>query len=301
MVSSLFFQPCFLSSDRHLGSFKWGSSNFGASAKNVELQDGKVLCAHLKRKDGSWTEKPVTVNLTEHITNNDGTLRRTDKGDVEMIAPDVCEKLDAVSRLIRNQQAVIDNGAFQLEFITAANQRMVLQELEVAFLRLSKLAACIKGEFDEEQKDGGVPQSNPDAVLRPMIRSFENISTKADKALGQIEKIFEFVSTLWWKGVEVEISKLMLQAGEHQNTCIPALQRDLDSLRIEIDTEVTLVKPSIDAIQEKIAESITAIQANQLVLKEANAAKGKTKSMETLVRIFNINYSTTAYLFGIHR
>lgn len=92
----------------------------------------------------------------------------------------------------------------------------------------------------------------------------------------------------------------MLQTGEYQNTCIPSLQRDLDSLRIEIDTEVTLVKPSMDAIQEKIAESITAIQANQLVLKEANAAKGKTKSMETLVRIFDID-SLTTYLFGVHR
>lgn len=76
----------------------------------------------------------------------------------------------------------------------------------------------------------------------------------------------------------------MPQAGEHQNTCIPALQRDLDSLRIEIDAEITLIKPSIDAIQEEIAESITAIEANQLVLKETNSAKGKTKSMETLVR-----------------
>lgn len=81
----------------------------------------------------------------------------------------------------------------------------------------------------------------------------------------------------------------MPQAGEHQNTCIPALQRDLDSLRIEIDAEVTLIKPSIDAIQEKIAESITAIEANQLVLKETNSAKGKTKSMETLVCPIYIN------------
>lgn len=186
-------------SDRHLGSFEWGGSDFGASAKNVELQDGKVLSAHLKRKDGSWTETPVVVNLTEHITNNDGTLRRSDQEDVAMIAPDVCEKLDAVGGLIRNQQTVIDNGVFQLEFITAANQRMVLQELEVAFLRLGKLADCIRGEFDEEQKDGGVPQSNPDAVLRPMIRSFENVSAKTDKALSLIEKIFEFVSTLWRK------------------------------------------------------------------------------------------------------
>lgn len=78
----------------------------------------------------------------------------------------------------------------------------------------------------------------------------------------------------------------MPQAGEHQNTCIPALQRDLDSLRIEIDTEIALVKPSIDAIREKIVESIAAIEANQLVLKETNSAKGKTKSMETLVRPF---------------
>lgn len=185
-----------VASNRGLGSFEWGGSDFGASARNIELQDGKVLCAHLKRKDGSWTEKAVTVNLTEHITNSDGTLRRSDQEDMAMIAPDVCEKLNAVRGLIRNQQAVIDNGTFQLEYITATNQRIVLQELEVAFLRLSKLAACIKGEFDEEQKDGGVPQSNPDAVLRPIIRSFENVSTKTDKALGLLEKIFEFVSTL---------------------------------------------------------------------------------------------------------
>lgn len=192
---SFLVSPLSSASNRHLGSFEWGGSDFGASARNVELQDGKVLSAHLKRKDGSWTESPVAVNLTEHITNDDGILRRSDQADVAMIAPDVCEKLDAVGGLIRNQQAVIDNGAFQLEFITAANQRMVLQELEVAFLRLGKLAACIRGEFDEEQQDGGVPQSNPDAVLRPMIRSFENVSTKTDKALGLVEKIFGFVST----------------------------------------------------------------------------------------------------------
>lgn len=137
------------------------------------------------------------MDLTEHITNHDGTLRRSDQADVSMITPNVREKLEAVSGLIRSQQTVIDNAAFELEFITAANQRLVLQELDVAFLRLSKLAACIKGEFDEEQKDEGVPNSNPDAVLRPMIRSFENVSLKTDKALCLVEKIFGLVSTLW--------------------------------------------------------------------------------------------------------
>lgn len=75
----------------------------------------------------------------------------------------------------------------------------------------------------------------------------------------------------------------MPQTGEHQNTYIPALQRDVDSLRIEITTEVTGVRPSIDVIQEKIAESMTAIEANQLVLKEARVAKEKANSLETLV------------------
>lgn len=177
------------------GNFEWGGSNFGASAKDIELQDGKVLLAQLKRKDGTWTDKPVTVNLAEHITNHDGALCRSDQADVAAIAPDVREKLGAVSGLIRGQQAVIDNAAFELEFITAANQRLILQELEVAFLRLNKLATCIKGEFDEEQKDGGAPNSNPDSVLRPMIRSFENVSARTEKALGLVEKIFELVST----------------------------------------------------------------------------------------------------------
>lgn len=133
------------------------------------------------------------MDLTEHITNRDGTLRRSDQVDVVTIAPDVSEKLEAISGLIRGQQAVTDNAAFELEFITAANQRLALQELDVAFLRLSKLAACIKGEFDEEQ-EGGVLNSNPDSILRPMIRSFENVSAKTDKALSLVEKIFELVS-----------------------------------------------------------------------------------------------------------
>lgn len=139
----------------------------------------------------------MAVNLADHITNHNGALRHSDQADVAIIAPDACEKLDAVGGVIRNQQAAADNRAFQLEYITAANQRTVFQELEVAFLRLDKLATCIKGEFDEEQKGGGVPQSNPDAVLRPMIRLFENVSTKTEKSLGLVEKIIEFVSSLW--------------------------------------------------------------------------------------------------------
>jgi hypothetical protein len=177
------------------GTFDWTSMNFGASAKNVELQDGKVLSANLQRKDGTWTDKPVCVNLTEHIQNHDGTLCRGEREESEStISPDVREKLQAVAGLITSQQSAMDNAAFELDYLVTSNQRLVLQELEVAFLRLGKLAGCIRGEFDEEVKDGGVPKSNPDAVLRPMIRSFENVATRTEKALGLVEKIYQLVS-----------------------------------------------------------------------------------------------------------
>lgn len=57
-----------------LGKFVWNSEGFGADAKDVRLIDHRVLSARLKRKDGSWTEKPVTINLAERIENLNGTL-----------------------------------------------------------------------------------------------------------------------------------------------------------------------------------------------------------------------------------
>lgn len=75
------------------------------------------------------------------------------------------------------------------------------------------------------------------------------------------------------------------QTSEHQKTYIPTLQRDVDSIRDEITTEATNAEVSLDAIQEKIAESAAAIETNQLALKEAKTTKEKAKSMETLVCI----------------
>lgn len=57
-----------------LGAFRWDSSGFGAGAKDIRLIDRHILSARLKRNDGSWTEKPVTVDLAEKIENLDGTL-----------------------------------------------------------------------------------------------------------------------------------------------------------------------------------------------------------------------------------
>lgn len=57
-----------------LGAFRWDSAGFGAEAKDIRLIDRHILSARLKRNDGSWTEKPVTVDLAERIENLDGTL-----------------------------------------------------------------------------------------------------------------------------------------------------------------------------------------------------------------------------------
>lgn len=57
-----------------LGVFSWDSAGFGAEAKDIRLIDRHILSARLKRNDGSWTEKPVTVDLAERIENLDGTL-----------------------------------------------------------------------------------------------------------------------------------------------------------------------------------------------------------------------------------
>ncbi|KAI5845616.1 CVNH domain-containing protein [Morchella snyderi] len=249
------------------GTFDWTSMNFGASAKNVELQDGKVLSANLQRKDGTWTDKPVCVNLTEHIQNHDGILCRGEREESETtISPDVRDKLQAVAGLITSQQSAMDNAAFELDYLVTSNQRLVLQELEVAFLRLGKLAGCIRGEFDEEVKDGGVPKSNPDAVLRPMIRSFENVATRTEKALGLVEKIYQL-------------------ANQHQMSGLPSLQRDVSSLKAEITTEVDGVQTTLSELQEKIKGSAAAVEASQALLKEAQATKEKANSMETLIKL----------------
>lgn len=57
-----------------LGAFSWDSNGFGAEAKEIRLIDRHILSARLKRNDGSWTEKPATVDLAERIENLDGTL-----------------------------------------------------------------------------------------------------------------------------------------------------------------------------------------------------------------------------------
>lgn len=57
-----------------LGVFKWDSKGFGARAKDIRLIDCHILSARLKPKDGSWTKKPVTVDLAERIENLNGTL-----------------------------------------------------------------------------------------------------------------------------------------------------------------------------------------------------------------------------------
>lgn len=55
------------------GAFEWGQENFSQSADNVQL-DGVTLSATLAMEDGeSFADS--TVNLDEHITNNNGELQ----------------------------------------------------------------------------------------------------------------------------------------------------------------------------------------------------------------------------------
>lgn len=179
------------------GTFKWGTGgDFASSAKDVVLKDGRTLSAFLKRKDGTWSEKPAEVNLAEHITNNDGALRRCDRKELS-IAPNFLEKFDAVSGVLRGQQIAAKNSAFELEFITASSNRRCMQELEVAFLRVAKLAKAIGGEFDsEEDEEADKKRYAAEAVLRPMIRAFEKVKARADKSLEGVSRICSVVSCI---------------------------------------------------------------------------------------------------------
>jgi hypothetical protein len=96
--------------------------------------------------------------------------------------------------VLRSQQIAAKNSAFELEFITSSNNRLGLQELEVAFLRVGKLAAAIGGEFDGEGDEAERKRSAAEAVLRPMIRAFEKVKVKAEKSLAGVTRICGVVS-----------------------------------------------------------------------------------------------------------
>jgi len=68
-----------VSLNRHLGNddgrFVWvgDGGNFGGSAQNVRLvEEGKVLEAELRTRDGDW--RWDRVRLDERVGNNDGEL-----------------------------------------------------------------------------------------------------------------------------------------------------------------------------------------------------------------------------------
>ena len=140
------------------------------------------------------------MNLTEHITNHDGALRNCqhvpENQDPEpSAAPNFLEKLDAVSGLLRTQQIAAKNSGFELEFISTSNNRLMLEEMEVAFLRLRKLKCVISGEFDqegEEEEDSGAGKrrrAQAEAAVRPMIKAFEKVRGADDKSLAAVSRI----------------------------------------------------------------------------------------------------------------
>jgi len=185
---------------RQPGRFEWGGAKFSQTAKDVTLKDNRTLSAYLRRKDGSWSEKPIEVNLTEHITNHDGALRdcqhAPEHQDQEpSTAPNFLEKLDAVSGLLRTQQIAAKNSAFELEFITTSNNRLMLDEMEVAFLRLRKLMGVISGEFDREGEGEGDSEAGrrrraaAEAAVRPMIKAFEKVRGAGDRSLAAVSRI----------------------------------------------------------------------------------------------------------------
>ncbi|KAG0643284.1 hypothetical protein HOY80DRAFT_473325 [Tuber brumale] len=258
------------------GRFKWGGGMFSHTAKDVKLKDNRTLSAYLKRKDGSWSEKPIEVNLTEHITNHDGALRNcqrvAEQQDQEPpVAPNFLEKLDAVSGLLRSQQIATKNSGFELEFVSTSNNRLMLEELEVAFLRLRKLMGVISGEFDQEGEEeeetdvGRRKRAEAEAAVRPMIKAFEKVRGKGDKSLAAVSRIC---------GVTTE----------YETAHLPILRRDVESLRAEIDLQVKDVQASLETLQEVMATCTTELESTQDVLKKAKSTKGKVNSIETLIK-----------------
>ncbi|KAG0133641.1 hypothetical protein HOY82DRAFT_257638 [Tuber indicum] len=258
------------------GRFEWGETRFSRTAKDVKLKDNRTLSAYLKRKDGSWSEKPVEVNLTEHITNHDGALRNCQRAAEQQdqepsVAPNFLEKLDAVSGLLRSQQIAAKNSGFELEFVSASNNRLMLEELEVAFLRLRKLMGVISGEFDQEGEGGEDTdagrrkRAEAEAAVRPMIKAFEKVRGKGDKSLAAVSRIC---------GV----------TAEYETAHLPVIRRDVESLRAEIDLQVKDVQVSLETLQEAVAASTTELESTQDVLKKAKSTKGKANSIETLIK-----------------
>ena len=191
---------------RTQGRFEWGGAKFSQTAKHVTLKDNRTLSAYLKRQDGSWSEKPIEVNLTEHITNHDGALRNCQHapeqpGQEPSAAPNFLEKLDAVSGLLRTQQIAAKNSGFELDFINTSNNRLMLEEMEVAFLRLRKLMGVISGEFDleggeeEDSEAGRRKRVEAEAAVRPMIKAFEKVRSAGDRSLAAVSRICGVVRT----------------------------------------------------------------------------------------------------------
>ena len=192
---------------RTQGRFEWGGAKFSQTAKHVTLKDNRTLSAYLKRQDGSWSEKPIEVNLTEHITNHDGALRNCQHApeqegqEPSAAAPNFLEKLDAVSGLLRTQQIAAKNSGFELDFINTSNNRLMLEEMEVAFLRLRKLMGVISGEFDleggeeEDSEAGRRKRAEAEAAVRPMIKAFEKVRSAGDRSLAAVSRICGVVRT----------------------------------------------------------------------------------------------------------
>ncbi|CUS11432.1 unnamed protein product [Tuber aestivum] len=256
------------------GRFEWGGVRFSHTAKDVTLKDNRTLSAYLKRRDGSWSEKPVEVNLTEHITNHDGALRNCNPAPEQQdqepsAAPNLLEKLDAVSGLLRSQQIAAKNSGFELEFVSTSNNRLMLEELEVAFLRLRKLVGVISGEFDGEGEEvdaeaGIRKRAEAEAAVRPMIKAFEKVRGKGDKALAAVSRIC---------GV----------TAEYETANLPILRRDVESLGTEIGLQVKDVQVSLETVQAAFVTCSAELKSTQEVLKNAKSTN-KANSIETLIK-----------------
>jgi len=66
--------------NNHIGNIEgvltWNQSNFGLSSNAMSL-NGSTLSARCRRSNGTWNNS--TINLDEHISNNNGTLRYTEE------------------------------------------------------------------------------------------------------------------------------------------------------------------------------------------------------------------------------
>ncbi|RPA93488.1 hypothetical protein L873DRAFT_1704911 [Choiromyces venosus 120613-1] len=261
------------------GRFEWGGHRFSHTAKHVTLKDNRTLSAYLKRKNGSWSEKPEEVDLIEHITNKNGALRncqhvREQQQDQDLsVAPSFLEKLNAVSEVLRNQQIAAKNSGFELDFISTLNSCLMLQELEVAFLRLRKLVGVISGEFDQDGEedadadaDAGMrKRADAEAAVRPMIKAFEKVRGKGDKSLAAVSRIC---------GVTTE----------YETTNLPILRNDVESLRAEIDAKAKGAQVSVETMQEAVTTCAAELASTQEALNNVKSIKYKTNSVETLIK-----------------